>query len=62
MAFNKDDELNMKYNVSVGQIHKPVESKKRPYQEISRGNPFKKEEAAAPEERQKVEVAAPASI
>lgn len=48
MAFNKEDEINMKYNMSVNQIQKPkAESKKRPYQEISRANPFKKEEAAA---------------
>lgn len=48
MAFNKEDNFNMKYNVAVNQIQKPkTESKKRPYQEISRANPFKKEEAVA---------------
>jgi hypothetical protein len=48
MAFNKEDEINMKYNMSTNQVQKPkAESKKRPYQEISRANPFKKEEAAA---------------
>jgi len=47
MAFTKEDEINMKYNVAVNQIQKPkAESKKRPYQEVSRANPFKKEEAA----------------
>jgi hypothetical protein len=61
MAFNKDDELNMKYNVAVGQINKPAESKKRPYQEMSRGNPFKKEDVT-PAEKQKIEVEAPKII
>ena len=32
MAFNKNDQLNMKYGVQVGQIHKPTESKKRGYE------------------------------
>ena len=32
MAFNKEDEINMKYNMSVNQVQRPkVESKKRPY-------------------------------
>jgi hypothetical protein len=48
MAFNKEDEINMKYNMSTNQVQKPkAESKKRPYQEISRANPFKKEESEA---------------
>ena len=59
MAFNKDDELNMKYNVAINQIQKPAESsKKRPYQEISRANPFKKQETAPPAEAKNIEVEA----
>ena len=38
MAFNKDDELNMKYNMAVGQVHTKPEknvSKKRDINQIT---------------------------
>jgi hypothetical protein len=54
MAFNKDEELNLKYNMAVGQVHNKsdkVLSKKRDITQITQSaprasNPFKKEEVA----------------
>lgn len=53
MAFNKDEELNMKYNMAVGQVHSKPEknlSKKRDINQITQvtraSNPFRKEEIA----------------
>lgn len=53
MAFNKDEELNLKYNMAVGQIHQKPEatsSRKRDITQISQAgvraqNPFKKQDS-----------------
>lgn len=58
MAFNKDEELNLKYNMAVGSIHsKPdgAASRKRDITQISQSggraqNPFKKQDV------QKIEI------
>lgn len=54
MAFNKDEELNLKYSMAVGEVHnKPekIASKKRDITKITQSaprasNPFRKEEVA----------------
>jgi hypothetical protein len=50
MAFNKDELMNMKYNIAIASNPEPSESKKRTMKEITpveqkpRVNPFQKSE------------------